>query len=441
MHKLKIARLIWPGIMLVVTAPNGFAANSPFSSNSPWMLGDWDGQRTTLQQQGIDFNVNYVMESAANLAGGYQSSTTARYTDQWMFGTHLDLQKLLGWQDTDFQATVTDRNGQNLSEQIANPKAPMLSSVQEVYGRGQTWRLTQFWLRTGFIDDRVNLKLGRATVGEDFGTIETHFQNLALGPGIPGKSRSDRWMNWPVSQWMGRLQLNITPDVYVKVGFYNQNDDNDNRGSGFHFSVKHSDGNLIPVEIGWQPKLGADALQGNYRLGAYYSSARGGVYHSWQHGEYGDTAHGYGAYAIVQQQLFALQHDNHRGLSLTLSQVMHDKRTSKLDYTQTVALAWKGPFSSRPQDEIGLGMARLHVNSAYSRMLERENEENGTLSVNDATYLPVIRGSEYDYELYYAWNVSPWLSLRPNLQYVAAPGADSSVKDAFVGGITASLTF
>ena len=50
---------------------------------------------------------------------------------------------------------------------------------------------------------------------------------------------------------------------------------------------------------------------------------------------------------------------------------MHDKRTSKLDYTQTVALSWKGLFATRPQDEIGLGMARLHVNSAYSRMLER----------------------------------------------------------------------
>lgn len=440
MHKLKIARLIVPG-MLVMASPYGFVAAAPFSSDSQWMLGDWDGQRTALQQQGIDFNVNYLMESATNLAGGYQSSTTARYTDQWMFSTHLDLEKLLGWQDTDFQATVTDRNGQNLSEQVANPKAPMLSSVQEVYGRGQTWRLTQFRLRSGFFNDHVNLKLGRATVGEDFGTIESHFQNLALGPGIPGKSRSDRWMNWPVSQWMGRLQLNITPDVYVKVGFYNQNDDNDNRGSGFHFSVNHSDGNLVPVEIGWQPKLGTDALQGNYRLGAYYSSAQGGVYHSWQHGQYGDTAHGYGAYAIVQQQLFALQHDNHRSLSLTLSQVMHDKRTSKLDYTQTVALSWKGLFATRPQDEIGLGMARLHVNSAYSRMLERENEENGAQSVNDATYLPVIRGSEYDYELYYSWSASPWLTLRPNLQYVVAPGADSSVKDAFVGGITASLTF
>ena len=56
---------------------------------------------------------------------------------------------------------------------------------------------------------------------------------------------------------------------------------------------------------------------------------------------------------------------------------MHDKHTSKLDYTQTVALSWKGLFAIRPQNEIGLGMARLHVNSAYSRMLERENEENG----------------------------------------------------------------
>ena len=439
MFRTKTIGWILPGIMLISTSAH--AAVAPFAADSPWMLGDWQGERTKLQQQGVDFNVNYVMESASNLAGGAHSSTTARYTDQWMFNTHLDLQKLLGWQDTDFQATITDRNGQNLSEQVADSRTPMLSSVQEVYGRGQTWRLTQFWLRSGFANDRVNLKIGRATVGEDFGTIETHFQNLALGPGIPGKSRSDRWMNWPVSQWMGRLQLNLTPDVSFKIGLYNQNDNNDNRGSGFHLSVNHSDGNLVPVEIAWQPKLGTDSLSGNYRLGAYYSSAKGGVYHSWQHGEYGDNAHGYGGYAIVQQQLFSQHHDAHRGLTLTLSQVMHDKRTSKLDYTQTIAFSWKGLFYSRPEDEVGLGMARLHVNSAYSRMLEQQNNEGGSVDADDATYLPVIRGSEYDYELYYAFNYRQWLSLRPNLQYVSAPGANSDVKGALVAGLTASVNF
>ena len=120
MFRIKTIGWILPGIMFISTSAH--AAVAPFATDSPWMLGDWQGERSKLQQQGIDFNVNYVMESASNLAGGAHSSTTARYTDQWMFNTHLDLQKLLGWQDTDFQATITDRNGQNLSEQVADSR-------------------------------------------------------------------------------------------------------------------------------------------------------------------------------------------------------------------------------------------------------------------------------------------------------------------------------
>ena len=36
---------------------------------------------------------------------------------------------------------------------------------------------------------------------------------------------------------------------------------------------------------------------------------------------------------------------------------------------------------------------------------------------------------------------SDWMSLRPNLQYVVAPGAVSEVKDAFIGGISANIAF
>lgn len=50
-------------------------AAEPFSYDSAWMLGDWNGTRSQLKDEGVDFQVNYTMESAANLAGGYRSST------------------------------------------------------------------------------------------------------------------------------------------------------------------------------------------------------------------------------------------------------------------------------------------------------------------------------------------------------------------------------
>ena len=67
-----------------------------FDSESPWMLGDWNGTRTELAEKGYDFNVDYTGEMGSNLHGGYDHDRTARYSDQFGFGTHLDLQKILG---------------------------------------------------------------------------------------------------------------------------------------------------------------------------------------------------------------------------------------------------------------------------------------------------------------------------------------------------------
>ena len=105
-------------------------APQPFSDD---LFLDWDGIRSSLYDKGIDFRLGYVSETATNVQGGPEELW--RYTDQWTFAATFDLQKLLGLNQAQFKITVTDRNGQNLSD-----KLDTLQLVQEVYGRGQTWR-------------------------------------------------------------------------------------------------------------------------------------------------------------------------------------------------------------------------------------------------------------------------------------------------------------
>ncbi|WP_039057198.1 carbohydrate porin [Enterobacter sp. Bisph1] len=416
-------------------------AADAFSADSPWMFGDWGGTRSELKDNGVDFQVNYTMETASNLAGGYSTSTTARYSDQQAFGMNLDLQKLLNWDDTEFQVTITNRNGQNLTNRVADPRTGMLSSPQEVYGRGQTWRLTQFWLRKGFFNDVLDIKAGRVTVGEDFDNFDSKFQNLAFGSGQAGNWRGDHWYNWPVSQWGGRVRLNFTPEVFMQVGFYNQNPYNYNRGDGFRMEFSPTEGNLVPVELGWKPQLGADKLPGNYRVGFYYSSANDDVYGSWRNGSNQDTAHAYGGYILAQQQLTTQGGSSDRGISLTVQAVMNDHKTSKTDNYQSIALTWKGPFDARPQDEIGIGVGRIHINSTWTEQLKNQNRFNNQTDYNSLAYLPIQEGSEYNYEIYYNVQATKWLQLRPNLQFITAPGAVSRVDNALVGGITANINF
>lgn len=167
----------------------------------------------------------------------------------------------------------------------------------------------------------------------------------------------------------------------------------------------------------------------------------GDKYASYRNGGYGRQAKAYGGYLLLQQQMTATDGDVNRGLGLTVQAVMNDHKTSKTDNYQAVELTWKGPFASRAQDEMGFGVARIHVNSDYSKMQRGTNEYNGEYDDRSPTYLPIQHGSEWNYEVYYNVHATHWLDLRPSLQYVASPGAVSGVKDAFIGGLSANVNF
>ena len=117
------------------------------------------------------------------------------------------MDKLLGWHGGTFQRTITDRNGRNLGAD-AGIGNNML--IQEVYGRGQTWHMTQFWLNQAFLDNRVQWKIGRLTVGEDFASFSCDFQNLTFCGSQPGNLVGSYWVNWPTSQWATRLKVNTS---------------------------------------------------------------------------------------------------------------------------------------------------------------------------------------------------------------------------------------
>ncbi|MBK0032784.1 carbohydrate porin [Erwinia sp. S43] len=427
---------------LVLVSFSALADTPPFSLDSPWLMGDWGGYRQKLADDGVDFQVGYTMQSAANLAGGYRTATTMRYADQWTFGSTLDLDKLLNWQGGTFQATITNRTGQNLTSHINDPRTGGLSNVQGISARGDYLRLTQFWLNQSLFNNWLDVKLGRVTTNEDFDTAKLGmFQNWAMGSGQPGHWRNDRWFNAPISQWGGRVKLNLPEDLYLQVGIYNQNKVNNTKANGFRFDMRHGEGNLVPMELGWQPKLGADGLQGNYRLGGYYSSTSGGNYSSWHDGKYGKRNHAYGGYLLAEQRLTATGGDNTRGLGINFQYIMNDHRTSKLDNYQSLALTWAGPFDARPKDEIGIGMARIHVNHDYAKMRNEQNQDKGVSDYHDMSYMPLQKGSEWNYEVYYNVKATRWLSIRPNLQLITKPGGVDQVQDAFVGGIAGDITF
>jgi porin len=65
---------------------------------------------------------------------------------------------------------------------------------------------------------------------------------------------------------------------------------------------------------------------------------------------------------VAQQQLTSHNGDASRGLNIAANATFHDKDTNLVDNYQSVMLVYKGPFDARPKDDVGIGVARIHVN-------------------------------------------------------------------------------
>lgn len=403
-------------------------------SDTPETLtGEWGGLRTELRDAGVDLTAAYVSEFAANVSGGDRHDATE--TGQFTFGAELDMSKVAGLKGGTLHTSITYRRGKDLG---AHAGLGVLQQVQEVYGRGQTWRLTELWYQQD-LGGGLDIKLGRMTQGADFNSFSCDFQNLSFCGAAAGNLAGDYWYNWPISQWGARLRLK-KPEWYVMAGAYENNPHN--LENDFALSHGGATGVLAPFEAGWTPHLGPAGLPGSYRIGAWYNSSDGddvllgldrrptaitGLAPLRRNGRYG-------AYVLLQQQLTGSYEDDSvngakttHGLSAFLNFTQTDRKTERTDNQIAAGLFYVGPLASRPDDDIGFAVARTNVNGRAAR-----NEALAGLEKPD---------SEYASEFYYGLHLRPWLIVRPNIQYIVNPGGYHHATDVVVMGIKSSVTF
>jgi porin len=278
----------------------------------------------------------------------------------------------------------------------------------------------------------VTWKIGRITEGEDFAAFSCEFMNLTFCGAQPGNIVGSYWYNWPVSQWATEVKIALKGLGYFQIGAFDVNTDYlQNKYSMDLWRPGSSSGVLVPLEFGWLPSFG-DGLKGSYKFGAWYNSSTApdvveNVYGQplaidggaplMRHGQYG-------AYVNFLQKLTAPTAD--RGLSVFFNATYADKRTSTQDNQIAAGLLYKGALDLRPADQVGFAIGRTHVNSRIADVETQQDALNpGSVGV---------QGSEYVAEFFYNVQVTRWLDLRPNVQYVVQPGGIArNTNDVIVG--------
>jgi len=420
------------------------------------LLGDFGGgERSKLVAHGLTLNGHFVTESAANLSGGlplggtsYQRGTAV--SSELGFGFDLDFAKLTGSSDAGIlHFLMTTRFGSNLSaEAIGN-----ISSVEEIYGDGQTTRITFLDYEQPLAKGKLNLRLGKYNQQNDFiagstywgGDLYCFYQNnyiCGTPAGIPINNGvvangSEGYTYYPSSQWGARLRVNLSSALYIQAAAIQGNPRVNNENGGLYLGFNGGTGVELPAEIGLKLLNRDGALDGNVRVGGYYDTSDVQNYATRATGAIALTpletnAAGLasntaaiasiestyvrgrsGAYAQIDHMIEGSSVAGKTGTAVFASFEYSDPQTSLISTMFDIGVVRHGTLPGRANDTIGIGFASDDYNVRLQR-LEATLQSEG--------YAVPSTVQDQILEVNYGLQATPWFTLRPGLQYVINPG-------------------
>ena len=421
---------------------------SNFIGSDEWwrgdaLTGDWWGTRNWMDKDtGIEFSGTYTTDLAGNPVGGMEQGFT--YTDNIAFGAKLDLEKLVGWHGATFTIAATDRNGTSLSQNYIGNQF----TVQQIFG-GQTIILTGLHLTQRLLDEKMEIKVGRFSAGDDFASSPLYW--LYMNNGIDGNPQAlpvnASFSAYPWASWAARVRFEPSPDWNAMFGLYQVSNKTFNRYlHGVNFSFEPTDGVMFLGQVGWTPEFfrrpvkrvatereeneelseaeeNMHGLPGHYWFGAYYST--------WEYAQFGSTqsaANAYGFYWHADQKVYEEAPGSDQGLTLWTAFVLSPQENiAKIPFQWNCGVAYQGIVPQRNEDIAMFGLAYGSFSDDYGNAGNAYN------------------GEPVSYEMALEWGYriqfNRFLYAQPNIQYIVQPGGTGSIPDAFVLGLQIGVTF
>lgn len=386
----------------------------------PWLqwdnaTGDWWRNRSVFSDKGFDFTATYTAQVWGNVAGGLEQN--AAYFGLLQFGLDIDLEKAFGWKGASFNTTWIWTMG----DQVTVPFVGSDFSVSGIEApRG--FRALDLWLQQKLFGDKLTLRAGMFNADRDFTISEysSFFLNSAFGwplvydgrlggqPAYPYAAPGIYAAWQPAEGWL--FQTAVTQGTA-----YTQD-------ANFYWNFDRMNGLMFLGEsiYSWRKAQ----LPGTAKLGAVFQTGYLDVAGSQEESAWGGGFY----YGIIDQSLYVeagSTEDRPQGLGwFGRGGFAAPQQTSSIGFIAQSGLVYTGPFPGRDSDSVGLAFAW-------------DQESRGEA----ATLTGSNRGLEMIFEASYEAQISPWLTMQPNLQYILQPAGSTAIPNALVIGISIDIDF
>jgi porin len=366
---------------------------------------------------GVTWGAGLTQVYQHNAHGGLSAeSRSGRYAGSYDVQASADLESILGWSDS--TAYMLLEGGWPRAGSIDPAAVGSYFGVNADAIGGEWIDVAELWFLRSFADDRLFVQVGKADLSagieyrdvvsafdlNPYANDETsQFLNGALvnNPTIPfpAYTLAMSAVAQPWDQWQ-----------FAAAGAAQSGDaDLDETASW----ASDDEGLFFIVQASFLPSGQENQAlwAGEYHAGLWWTGG----------GDLTSQDELTGVYVSAAREILRESEDpnDEQGLGFFARWGWADGDAVGLDCFWSVGLQYRGLIELRDQDVLGVGFA------------------SGTFAGSDS--LAGLEGSERVVEFYYSVAISPWLSLSPDIQYVADPGGQTDAADALIVGLRACI--
>lgn len=419
--------------------PGQVMVEEPFDS-SGHLLGSMGGLRDWLHRRGITLNIQTDDELWVNTHGGNHEHGT--YDGVGTVQLTIDMEKFARLHGGLFNVSWLNIRGRSVTEDQLHDYNPI--SGYEAY---RSNRLFELWYQQSFLEDhRLDVKIGQQALDNEF--LISEYANLFINsnfgwPVAPSINLYAGGPSWPLAS-LG-VRFRYRPDDQTTLmfaamddnptghSFYNEDDpsnqsvyphgDNFNLGNGtlliseLQYAINPQPDDLTGLRVD-------PGLPGTYKIGAMYDTAHFPDQRYDKNGKSLADPDSSGIpkqhkgnwifYAVMDQMVWRPAIDSPQSLGVFARVTSNRSDRNPVSLAIDAGVTLKAPFANRENDTVGIGWGVSHTGSR-ARDADRDSRRYAD------GYYPV-RHDEQHIEITYQAQVTPWLVVQPDFQFIRRPG-------------------
>lgn len=357
------------------------------------MITDVHASEADQKHSGVMPYMYLGVEQFTNLSGGLERGTS--FFGLLEAGLDVDLEDLAGWPGTTFHVSGLLAGGEDPSRNVGDFNT--LSNIAAPDGLF----FYEAWLETHMLADRARIKVGQMTVDGDFMGSEYGSLFINSGFGILNTFSGNTGVpTYPLGALGALIQYKWPETAYIQTAVYDGDAGSDQR-HGVDYRFNDEEGAIIVYELGTDG-FAPGGLAGKYKIGGYYHT-----------GEFTDFRDGimergnYSFYVVGDQVLLNWLDGVPKLAGFFRAGYNPQEERNTVSFYIEGGINLFAPLPGRGDDVAGAGVFFTDFSTDAVRDLRLTE--------------PQVNGSESVLEIFYQVQITSWLSIKPEFQFIFKP--------------------